>query len=253
MIDKIKVFIANSLVFKNQLKIGFWSFLIVGLLLFAIWHVSRVSFLNITKININDKSLSGIDTEVVRRVADEELSGLYLKFIPRSFILFYPKREIKEKILGVDYVKNVYLHLDKFSVLDIKLDEHIPHALWCNYSDAGDCWFVNDESEVFVKSPNLEGSELLRLFKEDYLPKKGDVYLDYENWLKVQKMVELLKDKKWYIKTLILDKKNDFSATLVGGGKLIFNFNLSPEVLVDNLFTALKADEFKNIKPGNFT
>ncbi len=253
MTDKIKIFIANSLIFKKQLKIGFWLFLIIGILLYGFWHLSRADFLTINNIILNDKSFRGVDAESVKQVTNKELSGLYLKFIPHRFFLLYPKQKIKEEILNLDYVKEVNLQLQKFNILKIEIEEYIPKALWCDFHNNTSCWFIDDRSQVFVKSPALKGGEFLRLLKDNYSPKKGDVYLNYEDWLNLQKIVKLLSDKNWYVKLLVLDNKNDFSATFVGGGKIMFNFKLSPEEIVDNLFTALSADDFKDVKPGNFS
>ena len=76
----------------KNISIGLGVFLLVGVILYGVWHGTRVQVLT-----INEVVVTGGETISHQAVADDVsqlLEGEYARFIPRRFAWTYPEKEI---------------------------------------------------------------------------------------------------------------------------------------------------------------
>ena len=85
---------------KGRRKVIFKKILLSFLALFIIFaslvYLSRLEQINITEIKISGNK--SIDADTIKSVTQQEITGNYLWFIPKTNFLLYPKSIIKAKL-----------------------------------------------------------------------------------------------------------------------------------------------------------
>ncbi|MEK7213742.1 MAG: hypothetical protein AAB637_01325 [Patescibacteria group bacterium] len=164
-------------------------------IIIAIVYVLRSPFLQISSINI--KGVTTLNSEEIKGKVLEVLSGDYFSIIPRTSVLFYPKKSIKN-ILFESYkqIEKIDINRKDVSNLEINIMEYKPIALVCEgfYEDNVDdsnCFLVNKDGYVFAKSV----SSSVSLFHYYIETDKGDDiiglnFIDSNRFKELQKFIE---------------------------------------------------------------
>ena len=158
-------------------KILFFIFLFL-LVLIAFFFIFKIPKLNIQNIEISGNKI--IENQNIKDVINKKLSGKYFKFIPKSFFLFYPKKEIKNILMDqFEELEKVSVSLDikKENLLKIDISEKEAKYIWCgsdliieNLENEGNenpslapqapsltpqdkCFFMNQNGYIFTTAP----------------------------------------------------------------------------------------------------
>lgn len=233
----------------RQIVIGVLLCSVVGLLLYGVWHVTRLPALTISEVT----AAGGITIEpaAVVAVAEDELRGTYYRLIPRRFSYLYPASALQSRLLEIPRIKDVQLTREQRTRLTIDYTEYEPFALWCN--DQGEaCVFIDNTGYGFASAPTLRGAAFVRYYNRAHLPEIGVVGVDpevlAETSVAVQTMAEGLNLR---VRTITFDDR-DIIFELGGDGEIRINRTDSMESTLSNLETLLDSQEFAHLEPGNF-
>ena len=120
----------------KNISIGLGVFLLIGLMLYGVWHGTRVKALTIDEVVVTGGET--ISHQAVGADVSGLLEGEYAQFIPRRFAWTYPESEIMDKLLEVDRVKDPVVSRSGKQLL-VTLAEYEPVALWCDTSNSERC------------------------------------------------------------------------------------------------------------------
>src|SRR3989344_4952418 len=237
--------------FRN--KILFFVFLLILLIIGSV-YLSRISGLNIKGVEISGNNV--VDTENIKEVVNEKLTGKYLWFFPRTNVLFYPSDKIKtdlyEKFQGL---QDINLRINSKGVLEISVSERSAIYTWCGKVplDAGGvtqkCNFMDKDGYVFDEAPYFSG-EVYFKFYGGVLEKPSPIFSQ------LVLFKENLEKNGLKISSIYVADDGDGKVFLSSAGKsategqIRFKTDADLEIVVVNLVTALAAEplksEFKN-------
>jgi cell division septal protein FtsQ len=233
---------------KNIL-IGLGLFLLVGLILYGVWHGTRAQ-----AVTINEVIVTGGETishSAVEADVSALLTGEYARFIPRRFTWTYPENEIMAKLLEVDRVKDPALERDGKQLL-VTLAEYEPVALWCNGSTSESCIFLDQDGYGFASAPNLSGGAYTRFIRIGELASTSELFTVRLDFVLLRELVALLEEYGWPVATVEFDQARDVFIYLAAGGELKISLLLTPAQTIDNLQTVLGTEQYVHLEPGKF-
>lgn len=234
----------------RQFFIGFGLFLFVGLILTAVWYVTRLPALTLSHV----EAVGGatIKPAVVEEAARTALAGTYLKLIPKSFRYLYPEDDVRAAVHTVERIKDV--SLDRHgTTLTISYDEYVPDALWCADGEKAECFFLDETGYAFGRAPTLSGGSLLRYLALQATPTVGERPMDEADYHMTKKFAALLSETGWYVETVEVDAVRDVFYGLVGGGELKATLKQPVERTVSFLNTIRQSEQFRHVRPDNFS
>ncbi len=233
---------------KNIL-IGFGVFLLIGLILYGVWHGTRVQALTINEVVVTGGET--ISHQVVANDVSQLLEGEYARFIPRRFAWTYPEKEIMNKLQEVDRVKDPVLERDGKQLL-VSLAEYEPVALWCDSSASERCVFLDTDGYGFAEAPSLMGGAFVRYVQIGQSARTNEPFTVTADFLLLRELTSLLKEYGWPVVTVEFDQARDAFVYLSGGGELKITLLQTPIETIDNLQTILSTEQYKHLQPGNF-
>lgn len=225
-------------------------FLIIGLLLSVIYLFSELS--KIGKINIDEIKVEGndfIDSKELIKLVEKNLSDYYFFGIfPKSNILIYPRNELKINILNsLSRVKDVDLNLDLPNLLNVKIFEYEPYALWCKDFKDDNCFLIDKNGYIFdeyINSPifdyikyytYLESSESIR-----------QVIIEREKFKEIDSFVKFLEGLNLKPYKLVINRKGKVEIYFDDGKKIIFDNEQNIREVMDNFQALMGMEEFVN-------
>jgi hypothetical protein len=162
-----------------------------------ITYISRNSKINIGTIEVTGNKI--IDTKLIKDIADEKLSGRYLKLFPKTNFLLYPKKSIEENLREkFKRLKDISIKLKDINTLEIDVTERTPSYTWCGVvpptsnDSTQSCYFLDDSGFIFDEAPYFSGDVYLRFYGKDglegadplghsFLPQSFNNLITYEN------------------------------------------------------------------------
>lgn len=149
-------------------KFSIFVFLVL-VLIASLTYLSRLSRLNITEIKISGNQVT--ETENIKNVVNDTLSGNYFWFFPKTNIFLYSKNKIIEALATkFQRLKDVNIKTDQNRVLEISVTERIPKYTWCgevlpdNADGISSCYFLDDTGFIFDEAPQFAGSVYFKFF-----------------------------------------------------------------------------------------
>ena len=221
-----------------------------GLLLCCVWFLTRVDSLTIKEIVV--KGGETISHAEVEKIVRAEISGTYVKIIPRTFSLTYPHKKILSEVNKVERIKNLSIVRFGGSKLVVEFDEYVPDALWCKESTSEGCYFLDENGYSFAAAPSLAGGSFLRFVAIGKEPSVQIQAFPVEEYKKIQELKVLFAESNWYVSKAEVDVAGDAFLTIVEGGEFKVALAQPAKETVDNLLTVLSSEKFAHIKPGNF-
>lgn len=239
----------------RNLAIGAGLFVLLGAALWGLWHIVRLPSLTITGVVVTGGET--VSNQVVQDVVEEELTGSYMGFIPRSFVATYPKKDVVSEVNNIERIKKSKVHREG-SVVWVEFIEYMPDALWCDDraavvgSSTPGCFFLDDEGYAFAEAPALSGSSYIRFIQSSKEAELGVFYTNSDTLQRLIQIDSLFADMNWSIKEFTQDAVGDVYVQLSGGSELRISLNQEPEQTVQNLHTILETAEYRHLSPGNF-
>jgi hypothetical protein len=161
-IRKVKRKMRKAFLLKASLVFLIFIALFVGAIFLSRWK----------KINIQEIKVSGIqasDADEVKTAVEQELSGYYLHFFPKTNILLFPSRKIQNK-LAVEFkrFKDISLKISGTETLSVSLSERKGSYLWCGDQfipvATEKCYFMDDTGYIFEEAPYFSGNVYFKFF-----------------------------------------------------------------------------------------
>jgi hypothetical protein len=214
------------------------------------------------KLNIKTVEVSGnraVDSLLVERAVQEQISGYYLWFFPKSNFFIYPKAKIKSDLEDkFKTFQDISLNLQGAQKIQIKVSERVGRYTWCGAelpaeaSTQYKCYFMDAEGYIFGEAPYFSGDVYLRFFGKGSEGEK--FYPDiFSKLLSFRKSIEEigLKAPSLLVKDdgdieLYLSSSVSFDAALTSAPKIIFKTNSDFDKLIENLQAALDTDPLKS-------
>jgi cell division septal protein FtsQ len=233
----------------KNISFGLGVFLLIGLLLYGVWHGTRAE-----RLTINAVTVSGGETISHTAVASDVsvlLEGEYVGFIPKRFAWTYPEKEILAKLGAIDRAKDPQISRDGKTV-NITLAEYEPIALWCDAVDGRACVFLDTAGYGFAMAPELTGGAFVRYELIGKPAMVAETFTQSDDFTLLRELVALLNQAGWRVASVELDQARDVFVYLAAGGELKLSLLLTPEASIDNLQTVLITEQYKHLVPGNF-
>ncbi|HMO77965.1 MAG TPA: hypothetical protein PKD95_02100 [Candidatus Paceibacterota bacterium] len=236
----------------KQIFLGLLVFASVSLLISAVWYITRLEAFSIRTVNVSGGYT--IDKQAVKKLAEAELEGTYLKLIPKRFSYFYPETVVLEKVSQFERIKDVEVERVSRHELAITFGEYVPDALWCDIKDVKECYFLDDQGFAFAVAPDLSGASLLRYYSPEIEPENNKypfatTTTDYQN---AKQLAQYLNDYGWFVTTVEINSNRDAFYTFGAGGEIKATLTLSATDTMENLLTLIGSEEFAHLAPGNF-
>ncbi|MEK7071507.1 MAG: hypothetical protein AAB943_01055 [Patescibacteria group bacterium] len=151
-------------------KISFFIFLFL-IVLTGLCFLSRWQEINIRNVEIVGNKV--VSTESIEMVVRQELAGYYLWFFPKTNFLFYPKKNISEK-LGNQFprLKDITLQLKDTRTLSLSVSERLATHTWCGddlpsaglLPEESKCYFLDNSGYIFDEAPYFSNDVYFRFF-----------------------------------------------------------------------------------------
>lgn len=233
----------------KNISIGLGVFLLIGLILYGVWHGTRAKAVTISEVTV----LGGetISHDAIRVAVTEQLQGEYMGFIPRSFSWMYPETEIMDVLTATPRVKDPVIERDGTQLI-VTLAEFEPVALWCDNRTGGVCVFLDSNGYGFAAAPDLTGGAYTRYVQVGQAASTSEVFTDLGDFALLQELVARLDQAGWPAVSVEYDQARDAFVQLAGGGELKVSLTQTPEETVTNLQTLRAAEQYTDLSPGNF-
>ncbi len=245
-----KIVTPQQAMIRKQVIIGVLLTLLLAGLISLVGYITRLPSLQIQSVNV----VGGITIshEVVRAAAEEELSGMYLRLVPKRFRWLYPETAIRNRIETIDRVKQSHLELDDEKNLVVAFEEYVPLGLWCKDMETMECLFIDNAGLAFAPAPNLTGNAFVR-YLTDEEPTAGVHVTDQSYLDDSQLFIEKLESNLDLFVTHVI-KAGDFDTEyqVAGGGRIKISQSVPADESFANLETILRSEDFAHIEPGTF-
>jgi cell division septal protein FtsQ len=230
----------------RRIVAGVGVFSTVALILTAIWYGTRVSALTITEVTVSGGET--ISHDVLRERVEQQLTGTYLRLVPRTFAYTYPRQDIMASLADIPRIKEITLTRTSGTAIHITFTEFISDALWC---EVRDCYFIDDTGYAFATAPSLQGGAFVR-FSNERTPAVGESVMTENDYVTIKQFISLLRTIQYDVSAVTTDAAKDAFLMLTKGGEIRITLLESPAQLFDNLETILQSDAFSEVAPGNF-
>lgn len=235
------------------IKQVFWGvlvFSVVALIVTAVWYATRVTAFTINKVTVEGGVT--INKDSIKKKAEEQLEGAYLKLVPRRFAFTYPEEKISDSVIQVERIRDVQVQRVSGTEIRVTFDEFLPDSLWCSLTEQTNCLFLDDQGFAFAKAPSLTGESMVRYLTTEQEVEIGSTPLTLEDYNATKGFVDSLAGLDWYITKVEVNSTRDVFYTLAGGGEIKSTLTESIEKPISNLEAILGSKEFSHLEPGNF-
>ena len=249
---------------------------LLALFLAGLCYLSRWQKINISEIKISGNKV--IETATIESIVKNDLSGYYLKVIPKTNFLLYPGGRIKSDLARTfKRLGNINLSVKDFRTLEVDVSERTALYTWCGDTffnpENGDsfpspeaggsnteekCYFMDENGYVFDKAPYFSGEVYLKFYgytsshNEDPL---GSYYFK-PDFGKLVSFRDTLAKAGLKISSFYVKDNGDIGVFLSSsspgtiGPEIIFKSDADFEKIAENLQTVLATDpiqsDFKN-------
>jgi cell division septal protein FtsQ len=240
----------STVLLMRQIIVGLMIVAFFGMLIVSVWYGSRVNAFTLTEVAISGGET--IDHSEIERAVREQISGSYLKIVPRAFAFTYPHEDIIAVVAAVPRVKDVKVVRVGGTELRIEFSEYEAQALWCAQEDINNCYFLDERGYAFTKAPGLVGGSFLRVVAIGKQPQEHVAPFGFDEYTRVIELKDKFAEAKWFVKRADIDTAGDAFLTIVDGGEFKVSLKQPADETVSNLLTVLGSEQFAHIEPGNF-
>ncbi len=135
----------------------------VGLIFISRWERVNISILEIAGNKV-------VDTEEINKVVEDNIAGYYIRIIPKTNFLFYPKNKIITDLSNnFERLEHVFVDI-KGNTLLVSVTERKAVYTWCGKEKIAtertseSCYFLDDSGYVFDKAPYFSGAVYFRFY-----------------------------------------------------------------------------------------
>jgi hypothetical protein len=142
-------------------------------------YISRLNALNINNIEVTGNQI--VDTNAIKNIVKQQISGKYFFFFPKTNIFFYPENNIKNALQDkFKILEDINLSVKNNHTLEISLSERKGTYIWCGStpptspdvepqnvsgdSTSGDCYFIDESGYIFDQAPYFSGEIYFKFY-----------------------------------------------------------------------------------------
>lgn len=242
----------NTWVILRQILIGVAVFTVLGLLVAAVWHGTRLEAMTLRTVTVSGGET--IDHDEVRERIERALEGTYVRLVPRRFAWWYPEDDLYAALADIERLREPKIERVSGTELTVTFSEYTPDALWCAALEDADapCYFLDERGYAFGKAPPLRGGAFTRYYKLGATPERGVAPFLEDDFRRAQAFVARLRTLEWYVRAVEIDAVRDAYYFLSGGGELRAALADDPATIIENVRVIIEADEFSYLAPGEF-
>ena len=234
----------------------FFYFLGFAAVLALAVYLSRLPGINIESIEVEGASI--VESGAIRTTTQEKISGKYLWLIPRTNVLFYPKKKIVEALTSqYKRLGEINLSIKNNRVLLVVVTEHQPLYTWCGVDLLMDteaprqCYFLDKDGYIFDEAPYFSGDVYFKFFGSQGINSENPTgsYFAQEYFQSLTLFKQNLETQG--LKPVIFFLKEDGDAELYLSGiknpkpKILLRTDADMENLAGNLEAALRTEPLK--------
>jgi cell division septal protein FtsQ len=246
-------------------------FSIFGLLLsFGILvYISRLGSLNINDIEIVGNKV--IETPAIKTIAEQQISGKYLRLFPKTNLLIYPKNNIKNELQDkFKRLQNIQISVKNNNVLQISVSERASKYIWCVVDgpipaeslvlDTGSqkCFYLDEDGFVIDEAPFFSGDVYFKFYGPSSLliSSPQGSYFSRQNFKQLISFSNILDSLGLKPVAIYIGDNGDIEVFISNGSsalmgpRIMFSADSDFQNVAENLETALTteplASEFKN-------
>ncbi len=237
---------------RRHIFVGITGCLLLGLLLFLVWHLARLQSVTLSSIDVTGGET--IEVARVKATVNAALEGSYMNLIPHRFFLTYPQDEVLAALMSIDRIKSAQIDRKGRSNLTITFAEYAPFALWClSLDEKNPCYFLDEEGYAFGQSPLLIGGSLTRHITDGVGELEEKQLFPPARFKEMHEFLTALdKELSLRVTHVQYSEVGDITIYVNGGGKIYIHDKGKYSDVLLNLKTVLGSASFKHLKPGNF-
>jgi cell division septal protein FtsQ len=216
-------------------------------LAFCLLVAGIIGFFQIPSLQIREVVITGAeetDPEIIRREAASISSGKLFFFIPKQFVMMYPRKEIVESILHTHKdIQSVEVKIKGVNTAEIIIMERSPEAIYC----AVNCFYLDATGLAYEKASSTVGYVVFRDLRPAYQATSSvGVYpLTTETFKALEVFAQKLSELGLHLKDVAIQVNEDINIT-TEEGRLIISLREPLDGQFDFLKTALLQPVFKN-------
>lgn len=238
--------------FARQLWRGIARFILLVLLIVAVYYFTRLESFTITEVSIEGGET--ISHQTLRELVETEIDGTYFRLIPKRFTYFYPHDRLVYVLERTPRVHDVQTERLSRTELLVTFEEYAPHALWCqSESSSTPCYFLDETGYAFAEAPTLQGGALLRHYApydDTALPAH---VIDEDTLAAIDTFVSQAETALAFrINALTYMQDDDVTFWVNGGGSIQASLKRDLNDTLENVAATLESEAFAHIEPGNF-
>jgi cell division septal protein FtsQ len=247
------------------------AFSLLGLLAFMglVVYISRLGSLNVSDIEVVGNKV--IDTAAIKAVAEQQISGKYLRLFPKTNILIYPQNNIKNELQDkFKRLQNIKISILNNRVLQISVAERSSKYIWCianaplqvesSTTDNNNqkCFYLDEDGFVIDEAPFFSGNVYFKFYGSSSLninTPQGP-YFFKQNFKQLISFSNVLTGMSLNPVAIYIGDNDDIEVYLSNGPsallgpKIMFTSDSDFQNVAENLETALTteplASEFKS-------
>jgi cell division septal protein FtsQ len=226
-------------------------------LLIGLSFLSKIKAFAITDIVVSGNAV--IETDAIKQIAEENLSGNYLHLFSRSDFLIYPRKSIENAIMASSLrIASAEVSLDGKHTLAIAITEREPKFTWCGLALPVDnspqrCYFLDTTGFAFAPAPYFSGDIYFKFYGplDPADVQLGAQFLDSETINAILAASQSFHDFGWKPYALAIDANGDYELSIESPDttpvlypKIIFRKDNDPATIASNLSAALAVEPF---------
>ena len=232
-------------------------------------YISRLDSLNIKEIEIVGNKI--VETEILKAVIEQQITGKYLWIFPKTNILFYPKNTIKSEIQNkFKRLKDIRLSIKDNKILEVSVSERIALYTWCGVksleespeallveistskASGEECYFLDEDGYVFDEAPYFSGGVYFKFYGSLDTDNPFGSYLSKQNFKQFILFKDVLANMKLKPVALNIINSEDAEVILLKATssttepKIIFKMHADFQKIAENLQAALNTEPLKS-------
>lgn len=255
--------------------------LLIVLIVGVFSYLSHRPELRVTKVILKGGVL--VTESDISEKSTSFMKGSYIFLFPKNGSLWYPKHKLE------NYLKQNFQRIDSISIdskglktIVVSIEERKPFAIWCDSlleakdvstttqktdknPDYQKCYFIDQNSTIFSESPYFSGDAYFKFYGlVSTTTPIGTYYIaSSTEFEEITSFIDKLRSMSIRPSYLVANESGDYSLTVSGGGKILFDTkkplvetakNLESLLRTPALSTSTNADlpiEYIDLRYGN--
>jgi len=223
-------------------------FLLISAFVGGLSFLSRAEFLSIKEIKIIGEG--SVNKEEIIKIAENKIKGTMLGLFSKSNILLYPRYEIEIDILNqFKRILDVTVSIEKFSIMDIEIEERKAFALYCEVSPQNndeECFYLDETGFIFGEAPNFSGNSFVKYYSTASARDGDNYFLEVEDFKQLNNFLNNISETFDVKVVKVINDSENLEISLNVETKLILDLDNDFEKAFENL--ALLVNELKTQK-----